>query len=185
MKAAFALALLLLVGGCVQPRPEQPVAPAEAGMSTMKLKVDNFNSGDSIPSMYTCDGSDERPDFSWSEAPEGAKSFAVSVIDYDVPKRARADGIWVHWLVKDIPATVGEVKGIGPLPKGAEEVANDFGKPGWGGPCPPDKRHNYYFRVYALKVEKLEGVTKENFHDQAKAQSLAIAEVIANYERKG
>ncbi len=185
MKAAFALALLLLAGGCAQPASERPAVPAEAEASPMKLKVDNFNPGDSIPSMYTCDGSDERPDFSWSEAPEGTKSFAVSVIDYDVPKRARADGIWVHWLVKDIPAGVSEIRGTAALPAGAEEVANDFGRPGWGGPCPPDKRHDYYFRVYALKVEKLEGVTKENFHGKAKENALAIAEVVANYERKG
>ncbi|HIH15991.1 MAG TPA: YbhB/YbcL family Raf kinase inhibitor-like protein [Candidatus Diapherotrites archaeon] len=177
----WALLALLALAGCSQAGAGQP--PGNEG-NALKLKVDGFGVGEEIPARFTCDGADERPDFSWSEAPEGTKSFALSVIDYDVPKQARADGIWAHWLVKDLPARVTQVKGREKLPVGAVEVANDFGRGAWGGPCPPDRRHNYYFRVYALKVEKLGGVDLDDFHERAKAQSLAVAEVVASYERK-
>ncbi len=151
----------------------------------MKLKVDNFVAGQEIPARFTCDGADERPDFSWSDVPEGTKSFALSLIDYDVPKKFRPDGIWVHWLVKDLPADVREIKGLATaLPAGAKEVLNDFGRAAWGGPCPPDRRHDYHFRIYALKAEKLGEADKGNFPARAKAQSLAVAEVVAGYERK-
>ncbi len=178
MKAALALALLLVLGGCARPPAGVP------GGGLMKLKVDGFKAGDPIPSQYTCDGADERPDFSWSDAPEGTKSFAISVLDYDVPKNARSDGEWSHWLVKDLPADVREIKGAAFLPAGAKEVVNDFGRASWGGPCPPDRKHDYHFRVYALKTAKLGEVDEDDFHAKASAQSLAIAEVVAGYERK-
>src|SRR3989338_4001389 len=100
------------------------------------------------------------------------------------PSRRAPTEFWRTGWARTLPRAAPQATGGEKLPVGAVEVANDFGRGAWGGPCPPDRRHNYYFRVYALKVEKLGGVDLDDFHERAKAQSLAVAEVVASYERK-
>jgi len=105
---------------------------------------------------YGYNGENRSPQLSWSGAPPGTKSFAVTVHDPDAPR----PGGWWHWLVFDIPATgtgLPEAAGNGAgLPPGAIESVTDFGSPGYGGPAPPPGRpHRYVFTVYALKVAKL------------------------------
>ena len=105
---------------------------------------------------YGCTGANRSPELSWSGAPAGTKSFAVTVHDPDAPH----DGGWWHWIVFDIPANVsrlpeGAGNGAG-LPAGAVESLTDSGEPGYGGACPPPgKPHRYVFAVTALKVAKL------------------------------
>ena len=97
---------------------------------------------------------------SWSGAPAGTKSLALTVYDPDAPTGSG----WWHWTVVNIPATARSLPaGAGSsapagLPKGAVQGRTDFGKPGWGGPCPPagDKPHRYVFTLWALKVDKLD-----------------------------
>jgi len=108
-----------------------------------------FNSGG-------CTGQNVSPALSWSGAPKGTKSFAVSMYDPDAPT---GSGFW-HWWVADLPAdTTGLPKGAGSgtgLPAGAIQVRNDFGAVGYGGPCPPKGRpHHFQITVYALDVDKL------------------------------
>jgi Raf kinase inhibitor-like YbhB/YbcL family protein len=149
----------------------------------MKLKIDEFSSGGEIPTRYTCDGADKRPDVSWEEAPSGTKSFALSCIDYDVPKNLRADGIWTHWLVVDIPGDRNRIGGSEPVP--GREIENHFGRPQWGGPCPPDRRHRYFFRLYALNVESIpDDITKENYTEMVEKHSIDRAEYMGTYDRK-
>ena len=96
---------------------------------------------------------------SWSGAPAGAKSFALTLFDPDAP----GGGFW-HWAIFNIPADVSSLpKGAGDpqsgaAPKGATQSRSDFGAPGYGGPCPPKggKPHRYQFTVYAVDVEKLD-----------------------------
>ena len=101
-------------------------------------------------------GPNHSPKLSWSGAPSGTKSFAVTMYDPDAPHA----GGWWHWLVFDIPASVHELpedagSGAG-LPAGAIQSLTDFGGSGYGGPAPPPGRtHRYIFTVYALKVAKL------------------------------
>ena len=100
-----------------------------------------------------CSGGNMSPALSWSGAPKGTKSFAISVFDPD-------SGFW-HWWVADLPAdTTGLPKGAGGgtgLPAGAVQVRNDFSQTGYGGPCPPKgKPHHYQITVYALDVGKLD-----------------------------
>ena len=106
---------------------------------------------------FGCVGNNTSPEVSWSNAPEGTKSFAITVYDPDAPTGSG----WWHWAVFNIPANINEIKeGASPssLPAGAIESRTDFGKPGYGGPCPPkdDNPHRYILTVYALKTNKLD-----------------------------
>ena len=108
---------------------------------------------------FGCGGGNKSPQLSWSEVPEGTKSFAVTCYDPDAPT---GSGFW-HWLVVNIPATVTELPldagnlGAGKLPNGALQTRTDFGRPGYGGPCPPpnDHPHRYIFTVFAVSKEAL------------------------------
>jgi Raf kinase inhibitor-like YbhB/YbcL family protein len=107
-----------------------------------------------------CTGKNVSPALKWTGAPAGTKSFALTVYDPDAPTGSG----WWHWTVVNIPATVTSLPagagGTAPagLPAGAVQGRTDFGKPGWGGACPPpgDKPHHYLLTVWALKVDKLD-----------------------------
>jgi Raf kinase inhibitor-like YbhB/YbcL family protein len=109
---------------------------------------------------FGCTGGNVSPALTWKSAPAGVKSFAVTVYDPDAPTGSG----WWHWVVFNIPpgttslpAGAGDAS-AGKLPAGAVQSRTDFGKPGYGGPCPPqgDKPHRYIFTVFALKTDKLD-----------------------------
>lgn len=110
-------------------------------------------------SLYGCHGANLSPALQWQAPPAGTKSFAVTLFDLDVP----GGGEWWHWIIFNIPAHVsGLVEGAGSpqahlAPPEAIQIRNDFGKPGYGGPCPPpgDPPHRYEFSVYALNTDTL------------------------------
>jgi Raf kinase inhibitor-like YbhB/YbcL family protein len=104
-------------------------------------------------------GRDMSPDLTWSGAPEGTRSFAVTVFDADAPSMS---GFW-HWAVADIPATVtalpegaGDAVGSG-LPNGAFQLPNDARLPRYIGAAPPAGHgaHRYFITVHALDVERI------------------------------
>jgi len=144
----------------------------------MELSSNDFQNNQDMPSELTCDGKDVSPHLAWGPAPEGTKSFAISCIDPDAPM-----GDFVHWMVCNIPANVNE------LQKGQDspgtEITNDFGKPSYGGPCPPSGKHRYVFTVYALNVEKLEGAARANFPDLVKEHAIGSGVLIGLYQRGG
>lgn len=108
---------------------------------------------------FGCSGGNTSPALRWRGVPAGTHSLALTVYDPDAPTGSG----WWHWVMFDIPATTpGLAAGAGnpaagKAPKGAIQTGTDFGKPGFGGPCPPagDKPHRYVFTLYALKVDKL------------------------------
>ena len=110
---------------------------------------------------FGCTGANISPALSWSGAPKGAKSFALSVYDPDAPS---GNGFW-HWVVFNIPPDVTSLpKGAGDpkgpaAPKGAVQTRSDFGVPGYSGPCPPrgDPPHHYQFTIFALDTPQLDG----------------------------
>jgi Raf kinase inhibitor-like YbhB/YbcL family protein len=158
----------------------------------MTLTSGEFKDGDYIADEpvfkgFGCEGLNVSPSLRWSGAPEGTKSFALTVYDPDAPTGSG----WWHWVVVDLPtATASLPKGAGTaeganLPAGALQVRTDFGAPGYGGPCPPqgDHPHRYVFTIHALDLDKLD-VTADsspalvgyylNFHTIAEASLMGL-----------
>ncbi|MCD8522210.1 MAG: YbhB/YbcL family Raf kinase inhibitor-like protein [Saccharospirillaceae bacterium] len=106
---------------------------------------------------FGCDGGNVSPQLSWTGAPEGTKSFAITAYDPDAPTGSG----WWHWLVFNIPADITHLKAGASgqsMPEGSTESRTDYGVPGFGGACPPkgDKAHRYQFTVYALNTDTLD-----------------------------
>ncbi|WP_277656246.1 YbhB/YbcL family Raf kinase inhibitor-like protein [Seleniivibrio woodruffii] len=117
------------------------VPSAKSGMFTNAQVLNGFG----------CSGGNVSPEIIWQNPPEGTKSFALTIYDPDAPTGSG----WWHWVITDIPADVRRIES-GSVPKGAVESATDFGKPGYGGPCPPEgTNHRYIVTVTALKTGKL------------------------------
>ena len=143
-----------------------------------QLTSKDFKENDKIPSEFTCDGKNVSPHLSWSDPPENTKSFALSVTDPD-----SASGLWIHWLVYNIPGNLKEIQ-RGNLTIEAKELENDFGKNTYGGPCPSSGTHRYFFTLYALSANKIKDLTKENFFDKIKGYVINKTEIMGYYERK-
>ena len=149
----------------------------------MKLKSTAFKNGDRIPSKFTCDGPNISPPLSVSEVPDGAKSLALIMDDPDVPKHIRTDGMWDHWVVFNIPASDATFKG-GEEPKGVRGIGTG-GNKNYYGPCPPDREHRYFFKLYALDclLDLKEGATKQQVEKAMEGRVLTKAELMGRYER--
>lgn len=110
----------------------------------MKITSSAFGNGEEIPVKYTCDGEDINPPLQFEDVPADAQSLVLICNDPDAPA-----GTWIHWTLWNIdPKTEGIEESS--LPQGAVEGQTSFGKPGYGGPCPPSGTHRYFFRLYAL-----------------------------------
>jgi Raf kinase inhibitor-like YbhB/YbcL family protein len=150
----------------------------------IKIKSPAFVPGGKIPGKYTCDGMDISPPLAWSSGPEGTKTFALICDDPDAPM-----GIWVHWVLFNLPADIIELRENVPpereLENGAKQGMNDFRKIGYGGPCPPGGTHRYYFKLYALDTEiNLEAeATKSELLKAMESHILAEAQLMGKYER--
>jgi Raf kinase inhibitor-like YbhB/YbcL family protein len=156
-------------------------AVENATLTQLSLTSDAFRSGQPIPTQFTCDGANQSPALSWGDPPAGTKSFALVIDDPDAPS-----GTFRHWGVFDIPATartIGRGQHIG------TEVTNDFGKLGYGGPCPPKGHgpHHYHFKLFALDVDKLDvgaGAKVVDVENAARKHAIAQGELIGTYERR-
>jgi Raf kinase inhibitor-like YbhB/YbcL family protein len=144
-----------------------------------------FKHEEMIPEKYTCDGPDVSPQLAWTNVPESAKSFALICDDPDAPA-----GDWVHWVVYNISSETRELKekiaNDAVLPDGARHGTNDFGKYGYGGPCPPGGTHRYYFKLYALDtmLSLKDKVTRKDLLEGMKGHILGQAELMGKYKRK-
>lgn len=143
----------------------------------MILTSVDIKPGGSIPALHTCDGANVSPHLEWSEVPAGTKSFALSCFDPDSPS-----GNFCHWLVVNIPTEIRELSQGART--GGDELKNDFGGRGYGGPCPMKGTHHYVFTLFALNTEKIIGVTKENFASMIADCLLDKAELSGKYRRK-
>ncbi|MCI0532978.1 YbhB/YbcL family Raf kinase inhibitor-like protein [bacterium] len=152
----------------------------------MKLTSPAFQHNGMIPSKYTCDGDGSHTPLSWSDVPEGTKSFALLMEDPDVPKFIRPDGLWIHWVLFDIPGDVREIEDGDGTP--GKPGVNTAGKYGYGGPCPPDAKHRYIYTIYALNKESLgldQNVTKDALMKAIGGHVIDHTELIGVYEKKG
>jgi Raf kinase inhibitor-like YbhB/YbcL family protein len=137
---------------------------------------------------FGCSGQNISPALNWSNPPAGTKSFAVTAYDPDAPTGSG----WWHWVMYNIPASAtGLAAGAGNgrgAPSGSQQGNTDFGTKGYGGPCPPagDKPHHYHFKVFALKVDKLDvpgNATAAMVGFNLNANKLATATVTGLYAR--
>ena len=142
-----------------------------------------------IPSLYTCEGKDISPPLAWSGAPAVTKSFALIVDDPDAPDPAAPKMTWVHWVLYDIaPAASGLSAAVqaGALPPGTREGVNDWGRTGYGGPCPPIGRHRYFHKLYALDtvLPDLKRPNKAALEKAMQGHILAQAVLIGTYQKR-
>jgi hypothetical protein len=157
------------------------------GGSPMSFNLEGsaFKNGGDIPQKFTCDGADISPPLEWGDPPPGTKSLALIADDPDAPA-----GTWVHWVMYDLEpqtrqlregmAKSEEIQGTG------KQGLNDFGKIGYGGPCPPSgKYHRYYFKLYALdtKLNLRPRATKRDVEQAIKGHILAQTELMGRYKR--
>ena len=155
------------------------LASFAAGGARMKITSSAFQEGGNIPPKFTCDGGDSSPPLRIAEIPSGAKTLALVVDDPDAPS-----GLFTHWIVWNISPQTNAIA-EGSAPQGVQGT-NDFGKSGYGGPCPPSGTHRYYFKIFALDRElNLPSGTKRNQLDAAmKGQVVAQGEVMGRYAKQ-
>lgn len=200
------VALAACGGGAPAPAPTPAAVPAAPDLAAIFTATGKPNDSFSLSSAsfaaggrlndaqvfnsFGCTGGNVSPALSWTGAPEGTKSFAVLMYDPDAPT---GSGFW-HWVVYNLPAATtslpagaGDASANG-LPAGTVQGRTDFGSPGYGGPCPPPGSgdHRYFFRVHALKVDKLElpeGATAALVGFNINANTLATAQLVGIYSR--
>ncbi|MEK7614187.1 MAG: YbhB/YbcL family Raf kinase inhibitor-like protein [Patescibacteria group bacterium] len=150
----------------------------------MKITSSVFGNREKIPSKYTCDGGNINPELLISDVPEGAKSLALIMDDPDVPKAIHPEGIWVHWIMWNISIET-KVIAENSAPDGAVVGANSRGNNKYAGPCPPDREHRYFFKLYALDTTLDLPVTtgKEGLLQATEGHVIGSAELIGLYER--
>lgn len=176
----FKLGLLIVIGVAILP------LNLIAGGNEMKLAIASsaFSDSGMIPRRYSCDGPDISPDLSWEGVPEGTRSLALICDDPDAPA-----GTWVHWVLFNIPpgekGLPAEIAPQATLSNGALQGTNDFGRLGYGGPCPPRGTHRYYFKLYALDtmLPLNAGATKAQVEAAMTGHILARAQLMGKYKR--
>ncbi len=186
-----------------QPHPaaqksKSPVPPGPPDRMKFALSSEAFKNGGTIPTKYTCDGQGISPPLKWSSPPNGSKSFAIVVEDPDAPK-----GTFHHWGIWAIPANERVLTANVPnkakvsvtTPRTQEnrvtafQAKNDFGKIGYGAPCPPpgSKPHHYVFHIYALDnpgTTFTEMPTIPELAKEVKADAIAEATLVGTYQRQ-
>ncbi len=151
----------------------------------IKLTSSAFEDGGMIPSKYTCDGDDVSPPLKWDNVPEEVRSIALICDDPDAPM-----GTWVHWVLFNLPAGARELSENVPadntLADGARQGLTDFGRVGYGGPCPPGGTHRYFFKIYALdvQVELASTARKQDLLGAMEGHILAQGQLVGKYKRR-
>jgi len=153
----------------------------------MEIKITSsaFADGGLIPPKYTCDGDDISPPLKWESVPDGTKSIALVCDDPDAPM-----GTFVHWVLYNLPADTRELPENmppdGTLPSGARQGVSDFGRTGYGGPCPPGGTHRYFFKLYALDApaDLPSGARKADLVRAMKGRILTQGQLMGRYRRQ-
>ena len=142
------------------------------------LTSPTIHAGAEIPAEHTCDGNDSAPDLSWSGTPDGTAELVLLMDDPD----ARG---FIHWLVTGIPGDATHL-GRGMIPAGARQLPNDFGRSGYGGPCPPDGTHRYDFTLFALSHSPTLSVAPSSAEVRRAVRDLVLgtAALHARYTRR-
>lgn len=154
----------------------------------MQIGSSAFQTGAEIPRRYTCQGEDRSPPLRWTGVPASAQSLVLIVDDPDAPDPRAPRMTWVHWVLYDLPAADGGLEeAVAILPEGTGQGLNDWGRTGYGGPCPPIGRHRYFHKLYALDVRlgDLGAVGKRDLESAMAGHVLGSAELVGTYEKRG
>ena len=145
----------------------------------MKITSTAFEHQQKIPAKYTCKGENVNPPLQFIDVPNNAKSLVLIVDDPDAPV-----GLWVHWVAFNIDPKTSGVEENSKFTSGIEGVTS-FGKPGYGGPCPPSGTHRYFFKLYALDLELnlSETADKKAVEDAMNLHILDQAELVGLYSK--
>ncbi len=156
-----------------------PTTRPPATLSNMlTLYSGAFKDGGLIPPQYTCEGEGISPPLAIDGIPAGTKTLALVVDDPDAP-----GGTWDHWIVFNIPPSTSAV-GPGQEPPGTQGD-NSWGRPGWGGPCPPSGEHRYIFMLYALDGELglSAGASRDEVLGAMQGHVLGQAQLVGRYRK--
>lgn len=151
----------------------------------IRVMSDAFADGQQIPVKYTCDGQNISPPLRWSGVPAEAQELVLVVDDPDAPS-----GLFTHWLVYGLPPrTAGLPEGVPPgetVPGGGRQGRNDFGRLGYGGPCPPSGSHRYIFTVYALDapLNLPPGATRRQLFHAMNGHVIDTGQLTGRYQRR-
>lgn len=153
-------------------------------LSDLQVTSTAFEEGGPIPPKHTGEGADTSPPLEWSAVPEGTRSFAVICHDPDAPVIKDGGYGFVHWVLYNVPGSAtGLAEGVGDYATGD----SDFGRPGYGGPMPPNGHgtHRYFFWVLALGREPdLEaGLTLHALLEKIEPDVLGMNRLMGTYER--
>ena len=163
-----------------------------AGAEPFQVNVTGLKPNDVVPARFVynragCSGENISPEISWSGVPASAKSLAIVVWDQDAP----VSGGFYHWVIVNVPVETKKLgEGAGNVvshkaPNGSIQLFNDWGEPGYGGPCPPgNSRHRYHFILYALNAQQLPITTRSKVSEATtaiKRSTVASAEQVLVY----
>jgi Raf kinase inhibitor-like YbhB/YbcL family protein len=147
----------------------------------MKLASTEFKDQGRIPQRFTCEGQDLSPPLEWNELPDGSVELALTCVDPDAPR-----GTFVHWVLWGLDPSKGGLA-AGEVATGSCQGSNDFGRQGYGGPCPPPGHgtHHYQFTLYALRepIALAGGATIAELHQAMQGNVIAEAVLVGTYER--
>jgi Raf kinase inhibitor-like YbhB/YbcL family protein len=154
----------------------------------LALTSSAFTHNGPIPRQYTCQGGDVSVPIAWTGIPEAAKSLALIVDDPDAPDPAAPKRTWVHWVLYNLPVTADGLKQAvkaTELPAGTLPGKNDWGRTGYGGPCPPIGRHRYFFKLHALDtiLPNLAQPTKAELERAMDGHVLERFELVGTYQK--
>lgn len=148
----------------------------------MQITSPDFPQGGKIPSVYTCEGKNINPALKIAGVPPNAKVLVLIMDDPDVPEFVRKDRMYVHWVVYNMPPTTAEIQKDS-TPPGVVGKNTD-GQQKYFGPCPPDREHRYFFKLYALDaaLDLPPGATKKEVETAMANHVLTQAELVGRYE---
>ena len=175
LRDALALIVLMLpLTGCGGPTVNAPSQENAAPLAVSRPDLP----GGMFPREFTCDGANRIPRLQWSTPPPGTQELAIELLDPDAP-----GGTFTHWLVYRLPASSTSLAAV---PARAAEGVNDFGRRGYGGPCPPrGPAHHYHFLVLALdtRLGPAAGAARPDLESRVSGHVLAKGELVATYQR--
>ncbi len=149
----------------------------------MRIISPAFAEGEAIPKVYSCDGDNINPPLEFEDIPENAKSLVLVMDDPDVPKNLKPDGMFDHWVVFNIPPEITTIdedsQPLGVVGKSSTQESE------YTGPCPPDRQHRYFFKLYALDtlLDLDEEATKKDVEEAIKGHVIEKAQLMGVFAR--